>query len=192
MQSALREATFIPLPVTDAGTVAGPADRLDEMVRSADAIAIGPGITTNEVTAAFIRSFVRACPVTIVVDADGRNAFADKTAELAHRRADASRTGLGAADVCADGVGHARKLASDVQATVLLKGSRTVIASADGGVRINPTGGPSLATGGTGDVLTGMIAGLVARGLAPLDAATAGAYLHGTAGGLPRGGKREV
>jgi hydroxyethylthiazole kinase-like uncharacterized protein yjeF len=199
VQTALRETTFIPLPATDAGTVAGPADRLDEVVRSADAVAIGPGMTTNEETAAFIRSFVRSCPVPIVVDADGLNAFAGRTGELADRRADAVLTphagefarlaGITAADVGADRVGHARKLASDVQATVLLKGSRTVIASADGRVRINPTGGPSLATGGTGDVLTGMIAGLIARGLAPLDAATAGAYLHGIAGTLAGGEK---
>ena len=149
-------------------------------------------MTTNEETAAFIRSFVRACPVPIVVDADGLNAFAGRTGELADRHSDAVLTphagefarlaGITAAEVGADRVGHARKLASDIQATVLLKGSRTVIASPEGRVRINPTGGPSLATGGTGDVLTGMIAGLIARGLAPIDAATAGAYLHGIAG----------
>ena len=151
-------------------------------------------MTTNEETAAFIRSFVRSCPVPIVVDADGLNAFAGRTAELADRHEDAvltphagefaRLTGITAAEVGTDRVGHARKLASDVQATVLLKGSRTVIASPEGRVRINPTGGPSLATGGTGDVLTGMIAGLVARGLAPIDAATAGAYIHGIAGSL--------
>ena len=194
VQTALRETTFIPLPATDVGTVAGSADRLDEVVRSADAVAIGPGMSTKEKTAAFIRSIVRSCPVPIVVDADGLNAFAGRTAELADRRADAVLTphagefarlaGISAADVGADRVGHARKLASNVQATVLLKGSRTVIASADGMVRINPTGGPFLATGGTGDVLTGMIAGLIARGLVPVDAATAGAYLHGIAGVL--------
>ncbi|TMK48824.1 MAG: NAD(P)H-hydrate dehydratase [Actinobacteria bacterium] len=192
VQAALRETTFIPLPATDAGTVAGRIDRLDEVVRSADAVAIGPGMTTDEETAAFIRSFVRACPVPIVVDADGLNAFAGRTGELADRHSDAVLTphagefarlaGITAAEVGADRVGHARKLASDIQATVLLKGSRTVIASPEGRVRINPTGGPSLATGGTGDVLTGMIAGLIARGLAPIDAATAGAYLHGIAG----------
>jgi len=201
VQTALRETTFIPLPATDAGTVAGPADRLDQVVRSADAVAIGPGMTTNEQTASFIRSFVRSCPVPIVVDADGLNAFAGRTAELADRRAEAVLTphagefarlaGITAAEVGVDRVGHARKLASDVQATVLLKGSRTVIASADGRVRINTTGGPSLATGGTGDVLTGMIAGLIARGLAPLDAATAGAYLHGIAGALAGAEKGE-
>jgi len=201
VQTALRETTFIPLPATDAGTVAGPADRLDEVVRSADAVAIGPGMTTDEETASFIRSFVRSCPVPIVVDADGLNAFTGRTAELADRRAEAVLTphagefarlaGITAAEVGVDRVGHARKLASDVQATVLLKGSRTVIASADGRVRINTTGGPSLATGGTGDVLTGMIAGLIARGLAPLDAATAGAYLHGIAGALAGAEKGE-
>ena len=201
VQTAFRETTFIPLPATRAGTVAGPADRLDEVVRSADAVAIGPGMTTDEETATFIRSFVRSCPVPIVVDADGLNAFTGRAAELADRRAEAVLTphagefarlaGITAADVGVDRVGHARKLASDVQATVLLKGSRTVIASADGRVRINTTGGPSLATGGTGDVLTGMIAGLIARGLAPLDAATAGAYLHGIAGALAGAEKGE-
>jgi hydroxyethylthiazole kinase-like uncharacterized protein yjeF len=194
VQAVLREATFVPLPETDAGTVAGSVERLDEVLKSADAIAIGPGMSTNEETAAFIRSFVRACPVPVVVDADALNAFAGRTSELADRRSEAiltphagefaRLTGITAGDVGADRVGHARKLASDVQAIVLLKGSRTVIASPDGRIRINPTGGPSLATGGTGDVLTGIIAGLVARGLSPLDAATAGAYLHGIAGSL--------
>src|SRR5207247_5795989 len=187
VQEALREATFISLPATDAGTVAGRIDRLDEVVRSADAVAIGPGITTNEETAALIRSFVRTCPVPIVVDADGLNAFAGRTGELADRHADAVLTphagefarlaGITAAEVGADRLGHARKLASDVQATVLLKGSRTVIASPEGRGRINPTGGPSLATGGTGGVATGMVAGLSTRRVGPTDAATAGVVL---------------
>jgi NAD(P)H-hydrate epimerase len=66
----------------------------------------------------------------------------------------------------------------------LLKGSRTLVATPAGGVRINPTGGPVLATAGSGDVLTGVIAGLMARGLDPADAASAGAYVHGLAGTL--------
>ena len=67
---------------------------------------------------------------------------------------------------------------------MLLKGSRTLIGAPDGSVRINPTGGPFLATGGTGDVLTGMIAALLARGCSPLDAGSAAAFVHGLAGGL--------
>jgi hydroxyethylthiazole kinase-like uncharacterized protein yjeF len=129
-----------------------------------------------------------------VVDADGLNAFVGHTDELGDRRSPAVLTphagefarlaGIDARDVGADRVGNARKLAAEVGATVLLKGSRTIVASPDGRARINPTGGPYLATGGTGDVLTGMIAGLIARGLSESDGATAAAFLHGIAGAL--------
>ena len=201
VQSLLREATFIPLPETSEGTVAATVERLDEGLASADAVAIGPGMTTNEETVAYVRTLVRSCPVPVVVDADGLNAFVGHLPELADRRADAVLTphagefarlaGTTARDVGADRVGNARKLAADVRATVLLKGSRTVVASPDGRAWVNPTGGPYLATGGTGDVLTGMIAGLLARGLAPEGAATAAAYLHGRAGALAAGEKAE-
>jgi ADP-dependent NAD(P)H-hydrate dehydratase / NAD(P)H-hydrate epimerase len=201
VQSALREATFVSLPETNGGTIAGSDDRLEELLSSADAVAIGPGMTTNDETAAFIRDFVRTADRPVVVDADGLNAFAGRTSDLAERRSEAVLTphagefarlaGMSARDVASDRVGHARKLSFEMQATVLLKGSRTVIASPEGRARINPTGGPYLATGGTGDVLTGMIAGLLARGLSPVDAATVGAYLHGVAGGLAGRDARE-
>jgi NAD(P)H-hydrate repair Nnr-like enzyme with NAD(P)H-hydrate dehydratase domain len=84
----------------------------------------------------------------------------------------------------ADRVGHVRRLAASTGATVLLKGTRTLVATPSGHVRVNPTGGPFLATGGTGDVLTGAIVGLLARGLAPVDAASTAAFLHGRAGAL--------
>ena len=90
-------------------------------------------------------------------------------------------TGMPVAEV-ADRVAAARALAEASDAVALLKGSRTVIASSEGVARINPTGSVALATAGTGDVLTGVIGGLLARGLHPLDAATAGAFLHGSAG----------
>ena len=76
----------------------------------------------------------------------------------------------------------ARALASTTNAATLLKGSRSVIASPDGGARVNPTGNPVLATAGSGDVLTGMIGGLLARGADPADAVVAAAYLHGVTG----------
>jgi NAD(P)H-hydrate epimerase len=75
-----------------------------------------------------------------------------------------------------------RKAAEQTRAVVLLKGPRTLVAAPEGSVRIDAAGTPALATGGTGDVLTGAIAAFVARGLAPVDAATAGAYVHGVAG----------
>jgi NAD(P)H-hydrate epimerase len=89
-----------------------------------------------------------------------------------------------AAEVGADRIGNARKLAAETNAVVLLKGSRTVVAAPDGEVLINATGTSYLATGGTGDVLTGVIAALIARGVPPLRAAGAGAFVHGVAGRL--------
>jgi NAD(P)H-hydrate epimerase len=194
VQGAAREAVFAPLPETDAGTIAGGSDRLAEVLAQADALAIGPGMTTDERTSAWVREVVRTAEVPVVLDADGLNAFAGRAAELADRRADlvltphvgefARLAGAGAAEVEADRLEHVRKLAAETQAVVMLKGSRSLVGTPDGSVRVNPTGGPFLATGGTGDVLTGMIAGMLARGLPAADAASAAAYVHGVAGAL--------
>ena len=128
----------------------------------------------------------------VVVDADALNAFAGKAAGLADRKADAVLTphageftrleGVGTRELEADRLGHTRTLARDADAIALLKGSRTIVADQAGVARINPTGSAVLATAGSGDVLTGMIGGLLARGLAAVDAASAGAYVHGVAG----------
>jgi NAD(P)H-hydrate epimerase len=195
VQSAIREATFLPLPETEAGTVAPEAnDVIEERLAQADAVALGPGMTREDATAGFIRDLVRSCPAPIVLDADGLNAFAGRAADLADRRADlvltphagefARLSGGTAHDVEADRVGHVRSLAAETKSTVLLKGTRTLVGSPEGQVRVNPTGGPFLATGGTGDVLTGVIVALLARGLSPADAASAGAFVHGRAGTL--------
>ncbi|MEX2204580.1 MAG: NAD(P)H-hydrate dehydratase, partial [Actinomycetota bacterium] len=158
----------------------------------AGALAIGPGMSTDERTSAWVRELVRGSEIPVVLDADGLNAFAGRAPELADRKAELVLTphagefsrlaGVSAKDLAADRVGHVRKLAAETQAVVLLKGTRTLVALPDGVVRVNPTGGPFLATGGTGDVLTGMIAGLLARRLAPADAASAAAFVHGVAG----------
>lgn len=194
VQSAVREAVFAPLPETDAGTVAGGGDRLTEILDQVGAVALGPGMTVDERTAEWVRGFVRESTVPVVVDADGLNAFAGRASELADRRAGlvltphagefARLANVPAAELDADRIAHVRKLAAETDAIVLLKGSRTLVAAPDGTVRVNPTGGPFLATGGTGDVLTGMIAGMIARGLAPAEAASAAAYVHGVAGRL--------
>lgn len=195
VQSLVREATFLPLPETAAGTVAPEATAvLAELLAAADALALGPGMTRDLATAGWVRETVATTPVPTVLDADGLNAFAGRAAELASRRADlvltphtgefARLAGGTAREVAADRVGHVRELAATTQATVLLKGTRTLVGTPEGHVRVNPTGGPYLATGGTGDVLTGAIAGLLARGLPPVDAASVAAYLHGRAGAL--------
>jgi NAD(P)H-hydrate epimerase len=192
VEGAIREAVFVDLPETDAGSIASGSDRLDEVLGQADALAIGPGMTTDTATSEWIRGVVRSSEVPVVLDADGLNAFAGRADELSDRKADlvltphagefARLAGVSATDLQGDRVRHVRDLAARASATVLLKGSRTLIATPDGVVRINPTGGPALATGGTGDVLTGMIVGLVARGLEVADAATAAAFAHGIAG----------
>jgi NAD(P)H-hydrate epimerase len=194
VQSVLRETTFLPLPETSEGTVAPPMVSLQEGLEAADAVAIGPGLSTNEETAAYVRTLVRSSPAPIVLDADGLNAFDGHIDELADRRSPAVLTPhagefarlarISAREVGADRIGNARRLAAETNAVVLLKGSRTVVAAPDGRALISPTGGPFLATGGTGDVLTGVIAAFVARGVEPFLAAGAGAYVHGVAGGL--------
>jgi NAD(P)H-hydrate epimerase len=193
IQAGLTEPTFVPLPETDDGTIAADATgALLERLQAADALAIGPGLTTNQQTVAFVRDVVRHSPVPLVVDADGLNAFAGDGATLARREADAvltphvgefSRlTGVKARDLDADRPAHVRRLAADAEAVVLLKGSRTLIADPQGRLFVNATGSPILATAGTGDVLTGMIGGLLARGVGPGESAAAAAYLHGLAG----------
>jgi NAD(P)H-hydrate epimerase len=193
IQADLREPTFLPLPATEAGTVAEDAvDLVVERLAGADALALGPGLTTDARTVTFVRALVRRSPVPLVLDADGLNAFAGDPAALRERDAPAvltphvgefgRLTGVKAGDLDADRPGHVRALAEQTDAVVLLKGSRTVIAEPGGTLSVNLTGSPVLATAGTGDVLTGMVGALLARGLAPSEAAAAGAHLHGLAG----------
>jgi NAD(P)H-hydrate epimerase len=193
IQAGLTEPTFLPLPETPEGTVAAEAIApLLERLDSADALAIGPGLTTNDRTVAFVREAVRRSPVPLVLDADGLNAFTGDSVALRDRQAEAvltphvgefaRLTGVKARDLDADRPAHVRALAGQTGAVTLLKGSRTVIAEPGGRIFVNVTGSPTLATAGTGDVLTGMLGGLLARGASPTESAAAAAYLHGLAG----------
>ena len=194
VEEGITEATFLPLPETSDGTVDPEAwPLLQERLDQADAVAIGPGLTTQPATVDLVRRVVAESPVPIVLDADGLNAF-PRGAHLAERRSEAILTphagefgrlvGLSPTEVVEDRVGHARKAAAEFRCAVLLKGSRTAVAEPGGRVRVNPTGSAVLATAGTGDVLTGAIAGLIARGLGAADAGVVGAYVHGLAGVL--------
>ncbi|MFL5737406.1 MAG: NAD(P)H-hydrate dehydratase [Actinomycetota bacterium] len=202
VQANVTEAVFLPLPETKEGTTAEDAlGPLLEKAAEADAVAIGPGMTTESETRALVRSFAGSAPKPFVLDADGLNAFAGRPTALAGRKSAAVLTphageyarlsGLDANELARDRVAAVRELARATNAAVLLKGSRTVIASAEGSARVNPTGTSFLATAGSGDVLTGMTAGLTARGLDPFDAATAAAYLHGVAGSIAGSSKGE-
>ena len=191
--SQVTEAIFLPLPETSEGTASlGALDQLLEAAEGADAVAIGPGLTRHDETAKLVRAVVDRCRVPVVLDADGLNAFEGDVERLGRRACDTVLTPhdgefarlmlASVEEIAPDRVGAARALASRSGATTLLKGTRTVIASREGVVRVNPTGSVTLATAGTGDVLAGAIGGLLARGLSTIDAATAGAYVHGLAG----------
>ncbi|MEO8477496.1 MAG: NAD(P)H-hydrate dehydratase [Actinomycetota bacterium] len=195
LQSRFSEAIFLPLPSTERGTIG--RDGLSAVLGLLDrahALAIGPGLTTDEETAGLVRDLVRASPVPLVIDADGLNAFTGHASDLADRVADAVLTphageaarlaGIGAPELATDRLELVRAIAKETDAVTLLKGSRTIVAEPSGAARINPTGGPVLATAGSGDVLTGVIGGLLSRGLSPVDAASAAAYVHGLAGSL--------
>lgn len=189
------EAVFVPLPETDGGAIAETAlAPIHAALEGADALALGPGLSRHPETVALIRSLVRESPVPTVLDADGISAFAGRPADLADRKADLiltphrgeflRLTGMDASALDRTRIEAVRTLASDAGAVTLLKGSRTLVSTPDGQVRINLTGGPVLATAGSGDILTGVVSGLLARGLEPADAASCGAYLHGEAGRL--------
>jgi ADP-dependent NAD(P)H-hydrate dehydratase / NAD(P)H-hydrate epimerase len=195
VQAGVAESTYFPLPEGSEGAVAEEAwGPISERLEDFDAVALGPGLSTDGGAPTLARRIVGESPVPVVVDADALNAFAGRPAELASRRSEIVLTphtgefgrlfGVPVQQIVDDRVGMVRKAAAETQATVVLKGSRSLVGTPDGRVRISPTGSRFLATGGTGDVLTGAIAALLARGLAPADSATAAAYAHGIAGRL--------
>ena len=159
-----------------------------EHVERFKAVVVGPGLGRDERVAAGVRELVAKAPVPLVLDADGLNALAGDLAPI-KGRSDATvltphegeYKRIAGAEVGGDRLAAARSLAARAGAVVLLKGPATVVAQPDGRAAINPTGGPWLATAGTGDVLSGIIGGLLAGGEEPFLAASAGAWLHGRA-----------
>jgi NAD(P)H-hydrate epimerase len=189
------EAMSLPLPGS------GPLARSDVQAlraaaEGANALVIGPGIPRGPETAPAIRALLERHPLPTVIDADGLNALADHPGLVAvighdapivltpHPGEMARLMGASIEEVQGDRVGIARRKAQEWGTVVVLKGARTVVADPDGPVAIIPTGNPGMATGGTGDVLAGLIGALLAGGLRPREAARAGAYVHGRAGDL--------
>jgi NAD(P)H-hydrate epimerase len=195
VQSTLIEATFEPLPETEDGGVSEAAwPQLEKRLADVDAVAVGPGLGRSAETLDVVRRIVAAAPAPVVLDADGLFAFAGQLPRLAERRAGLIVTphagefgrllGTSAEEATDDRIERARRAAADARCAVLLKGAPTLVAEPGGRVRINATGGSALSTAGTGDVLTGAVVALLARGLAPEDAGALGAYVHGLAGDL--------
>ncbi len=155
-------------------------------------LALGPGLGRSDGAFAFARTLAGEAGVAMVLDADGLNAHAGRLEQLSARRAPTVLTPhagemarlleLDSAEIERERLRHVRLAAEQAQAVVVLKGDDTLIADPDGTVAVSPGGAPALATAGTGDVLSGVIAALLAQGLGAFTAAAAGVWLHVEAG----------
>lgn len=161
-----------------------------------DAVLIGPGLIDDDSSYERIRQLVASIEQPLVIDASALNAFASRANELnlkkrlrvltPHPGELARLLGSTAKDINAHRIDSAREAARITSCVVVLKGFQSLIAEPDGHVNVNPTGNPGMASGGMGDVLGGMIAALLARGIDPFDAAIAAVYLHGFTGDILR------
>ena len=186
------------LEETTEGSIAGGAlGRIDKLAAGKTVLAIGPGISRAPETSELVRRMVGKYRMPMVLDADGLNAFEGQASQLTgkgrslvitpHPGEMARLLGSSAAAVQRDRLNLARSFAREHDLIVVLKGHRTMIAMPDGEVWVNPTGNPGMATGGTGDVLTGMLAGLMAQNPSHTrEAVIAAVYLHGLAGDVAR------
>jgi ADP-dependent NAD(P)H-hydrate dehydratase / NAD(P)H-hydrate epimerase len=158
------------------------------------AAVIGPGLRDDEACYEYVRQLVSHTDLPLVIDASALNAFAGRLADInphghprvitPHPGELARLSGTSTKEIAEDRIGAARAAAKACRCIVVLKGYQSLIAEPDGHVWVNPTGNPGMATGGMGDVLSGMIGAFLARGLDPIDAAMVSAYLHGLAGDM--------
>ena len=200
-----------PLAETDAGTISSASLKAFEQIAERKTVlAIGPGISRNPSTVEFVRAIVAQSQIPIVLDADGLNAF-EGNAKAFNRRdrgdetenAEKSKqstlvltphpgemarlTGLSIQAIQRDRINVARNFAQEHGVILVLKGDRTIVANTDGECWVNTTGNPGMATGGTGDILTGMVAGMIAQNSKHKFEAVLGAvYMHGLAGDIAR------
>lgn len=170
-----------------------------QRANASDVLAVGPGLGTAENTQDVIREILLKAEVPAVIDADALNALSGHTDILSRMQAPkvltphpgemARLTGMSIEEINSSRIETAEKYAAEWNAVVVLKGAPTVIACPDGNVYVNTTGCSAMATGGSGDVLTGIIAGLAAQGITLQEAAVCGVYLHGLAGEIASGGE---
>lgn len=195
LSSKLTEVIVEPLDETAAGTIAeSAAETIRKRVDWADVLVIGPGLSRNEETDKLIRTLIATTDKPLVLDADGLNAAAADTSVFRARSAAtvltphsgelARLTGGAAGEIEGRRVDSVREAAQRFGCVVVLKGAPTATADTGGEVYLNSTGNPGMATIGSGDVLTGVIAGLQAQGMKAVDAAYSGVFLHGLAGDL--------
>ena len=183
------------LPSTESGSMARSSlERLRELVEKVDAVVLGPGVGTDHETVELVCELIKEINCPCIVDADALNALAKKQEDLGrsperfvltpHPKELARLMQVSVGDIQKDRIKSAQMASQKYGCTVLLKGAMTVVASPDQTIFINPTGNPGMATAGCGDVLSGIIGGLLAQRVDPFQAAVAGAYLHGRAGDI--------
>jgi len=200
LASKLTEVTYLPLPESTPGFISPQAARLiHRELSNYDVLLLGCGLGQSQSTIRFIRATLfrlKPAPPPLVLDADALNTLA-KTPNWWQQLADdailtphpsemARLARVPVDEVQSDRVGMANKVAQEWHKTIVLKGAYTVIVTPDGRSSVSPVANPGLASAGTGDVLTGVIAGLVAQGLTLFEAAACGVYLHGEAGEMVR------
>lgn len=189
------EAMSLPLPETKNGSIDLSAkDLILEQCRGKSAVAVGPGISTDPETVALLEEILPRIECPLVIDADGLNCLAlskgllsklpPNTVLTPHPKEMARMCGTDTKAVLAQRIETASQFAAKHSICLILKGAGTLSAFADGTVYINPTGNPGMATGGSGDVLTGIAAGLLAQGFETKAACIAAVYLHGLAGDI--------
>ena len=201
LEGLLPEAMTLPLPETDAGSLAVSAIStiLEFAEKTKSVLAIGPGLSQNPETVTLVHELVRenqaqGLGLRMAIDADGLNALAqakecisllDGEAVLTPHPGEMARlTHTPVPTLEADRITTAQQFANEQGVTLVFKGAPTVIGTPDGNVWINSTGNPGMATGGMGDVLTGVIAGLMAQGISSARAGVLGVYVHGLAGDI--------
>jgi hydroxyethylthiazole kinase-like uncharacterized protein yjeF len=205
--AALYEPMSLLLPATDQETLArdalGPAL---EFAEGKDAVVLGPGLSRNPQTQEFVVEFVRRVRAPMLIDADGLNAISGRPEVLLesagpriltpHPGEMARLAGMNVSEVAADRESVASAFAGRYSCTLVLKGRNTLVVGpgqgkSGRGPYVNTTGNSGLASGGTGDVLSGAIGGLMGQGLSPLDSALLAVYAHGLAGDLAAAAKTE-
>lgn len=194
--AASPETMTMSLPETAAGAI--DEDALEQVLAGADrfgVLAIGPGLGSDPSTGALVTKLLKGIDKPVVVDADALNLLGNTAASVIGRRSAptvitphpgelARMLGAKIADVEAERLDVAGTVAGKWGCVVLLKGARTLIAAPDVPIAVNATGGPELATAGSGDVLTGIVSALVAQSVPPAQAGAAAAFVHGLAGSI--------
>jgi len=204
MEVKTTEAMSLPLPDADAGFLGEAAyDPIMAVAAGKASVAIGPGISRNPSTSVLVQRVVNDLALPLIIDADGLHALSENREVLLHRKSSvviltphpgemANLAGITTAEVEKDRIGIACDLSAKYNVILLLKGARTIIATPDGEIAINGSGNPGMASGGMGDVLTGILAALIAQGYAPFAACKLGAYLHGFSADLVAAEKGEI